>query len=110
MKQNKTICQKGNFIDEVFGDNIEYARIYDNNGITIIFSCDNKLIVKNFKNTKELIENYISMYNENEFTDMMFEDLDNLMGEVQKENDELKQKLNRQEEKILCSNCKSMEK
>ena len=109
MKQNKTICKKGSFIDEVFGDKIEYVRIYDNGGITIIFGCDNKLIVKQFKNTKELIENYISMYNENEFTNMMFSDLDNLAGEMQKENDELKQKLGNSKEKILCDNCRSME-
>lgn len=41
MEQNKIICKKGKFIDEVFGDEIEYARIYENKGITIIFSCDN---------------------------------------------------------------------
>lgn len=109
MKQNKTICKKGNFIDEVFGEEIEYARIYNNNGITIIFSCDNKLVIKNFKNTKELIENYISMYNENEFTNMMFSDLDNLMGEVQAENDKLKENIGNEKGKILCDNCREME-
>lgn len=111
MKQSKIMCKKGNFIDDVFGEEIEYARIFDSNGITIIFSCDNKLIIKNFRSTKELIESYISMYNENEFTNMMFTDLDNLAGEVQKENDELKQKLsnNESEERILCDKCRSME-
>lgn len=102
MKQNKTICKKENFIDEVFGDNIEYVKIYDRSGITIIFNCDNKLIIKQFKNSKELIQNYISMYNENKFTNMMFTDLDNLSGELQKENESLKNK-------ILCDKCKDME-
>lgn len=109
MKQNKTSCKKESFIDEVFGDEIEYARIYDENGITIIFNCDNKLIIKQFKNIRELIEKYISMYNENEFTNMMVSDLDNLMVEVQKENDKLKHNSDIQEEKILCNSCRNME-
>lgn len=107
MEQNKTNCKKGNFIDEVFGDKIEYARIYDSSGITIIFSCDNKLIIKHFKNIRELIEKYISMYNENEFTKMMFSDIDNLMAMVQKENEILKHKLDKKDTKILYDNCRS---
>lgn len=107
MEQNKIICKKGKFIDEVFGDEIEYARIYENKGITIIFSCDNTLVVKHFKNTRELIESYISMYNENEFTNIMFSDLDNLMAEVQRENEELKLVVNN--EKVLNDICKSMD-
>ena len=55
MEKNKIICKKGKFIDEVFGDEIEYVRIDENRHITIIFSCDNTLVVKHFKNTRELI-------------------------------------------------------
>ena len=31
MKNNKTICEKGSFIDDVFGEELEYVKIYDGN-------------------------------------------------------------------------------
>ena len=52
MKENRSICKKGKFIDEVFGETVEYVRIYDENGITIIFGMDNQIIVKEFKISK----------------------------------------------------------
>jgi len=110
MKDNKTICKKGKFIDDVFGEEIEYVKIYDNNGLTIIFGCDNKLIIKRFKSTKELIESYITMYNQNEFTDIMFSDLDNFLKIVQDENEELKEKLKDTGKRIYCINYENMEK
>ena len=109
MKQNKTICRKVNFTDNVFGEDIEYVRIIDKNGVTIIFNCDNKLVIKNFKSKKDLIESYISMYNETEFTNQMFSDLDNLMGEVQEENKKLKKNNILKKNKVLCNKCMMME-
>lgn len=110
MKDNKTIYKKGKFIDDVFGEEIEYVKIYDNNGLTIIFGCDNKLIIKRFKSTKELIESYITMYNQNEFTDIMFSDLDNYLKIVQDENEDLKEKLKDKNNRVYCINYENVEK
>lgn len=90
MKENKEIYKKREFIDEFFGEKIEYVSIKDNSKITILFNNDNKLVIKNFKNTKEIIERYISMYNKNEFIDSMFKELDNRIYDLQKENEKLK--------------------
>lgn len=110
MKNNKTICEKGSFIDDVFGEELEYVKIYDGNGLTIIFGCDNKLIIKRFKSTKELIESYITMYNQNEFTDIMFSDLDNYLKIVQDENEDLKEKLKDKKNRVYCINYENVEK
>lgn len=110
MKNNKTICEKGNFIDDVFGEELEYVKIYDRNGLTIIFGCDNKLIIKKFRNIKELIESYITMYNQNEFTDIMFSDLDNYLKIVQDENEDLKEKLKDKKNIVYCINYENVEK
>ena len=85
MKKNKEIYIKREFIDEFFGEKVEYVKIKDNNGITILFNNDNKLIIKNFVNTQEIIEKYISMYNKNEFIDTMFKELDDRIYNLQKE-------------------------
>lgn len=78
MKENdRTKCSKKSFIDETFGEKIEYVKIFDKKGMTIIFGTDERLIVKNFKNVGEMIEAYISMYNENQFINKMLDDLDN---------------------------------
>ena len=97
MKNNKTICEKGSFIDDVFGEELEYVKIYDGNGLTIIFGCDNKLIIKKFRK-------------ENEFTDIMFSDLDNYLKIVQDENEDLKEKLKDKENKVYCINYENVEK
>lgn len=86
MNENKTICEKGEFIDEVFGENVEYVRIYDEKGITIIFGTDNKIIVKEFKDTKELIEKFIEKYIECEFSDKIWQEQDEEFERLQEEN------------------------
>ena len=58
----KNICKKGKFVDEVFGENIEYVKIYNENGITIIFEMENHIVIKEFKNVRELIEKFIEKY------------------------------------------------
>ena len=73
-KNNKVV--KRNFIDDVFGENIEYVRIDSKDGITIIFDIDNKIYIKNFKNIKEIIESFISKCMENKFYNDLLDEQD----------------------------------
>lgn len=73
-KNNKVV--KRNFIDDVFGENIEYVRIDSKDGITIIFDIDNKIHIKNFKNIKEIIESFISKCMENKFYNDLLDEQD----------------------------------
>lgn len=114
MKENKAICKKEEFTDEVFGENIRYVRIYDDKGITIIWGMENQIIVKEFKNTKELIENFIEKYIECEFLDEMFREQEYKKEILEKENrdkneylKEILKSINKNEK--LCNRCKNME-
>lgn len=113
MKDKKNICKKSSFIDEAFGENNEYVRIYDENGITIIFGMDNKIIIKNFKNQKELIEKYIGKYIENEFTNELLIDQDREINRIKTENKILRDSVEnidtKKENDIICVNLKCME-
>lgn len=71
MKKGKNNFKKGNFINQTFGENMEYVTIYDDNGITLLFAVDNRVIINNFNNTKEIIEKYIDTYIENEFVNAL---------------------------------------
>lgn len=73
-KNNKVV--KRNFIDDIFGENIEYVRIDSKDGITIIFDIDNKIYIKNFKNIKEIIESFISKCMENKFYNDLLDEQD----------------------------------
>lgn len=73
-KNNKVV--KRNFIDDIFGENIEYVRIYSKDGIIIIFDIDNKIYIKNFKNIKEIIESFISKCMENKFYNDLLDEQD----------------------------------
>lgn len=115
MVENIKKCEKGEFIDEVFGDKIEYVKIFDEKGITLIFGMDNQIIVKNFKNTKELIEKFIEKYIECEYTDNMWQEIDNDRCELYVKNEyaitNLKKMIKYLEgkEDNLCDNCRNME-
>lgn len=74
MKKEKNNIKKGNFIDNTFGEKIEYVRILDNNGITLIFLNEGKFVVKKFKNTTELIEKYIEKYILKKFADSIIQE------------------------------------
>lgn len=84
MKKGKNNFKKGNFIDETFGEKIEYVRIFDNNGITLIFMNEGKIVIKKFKNTTELIEKYIEKYILKDYADSIIneqhEELENLIN------------------------------
>lgn len=73
-KNNKVV--KRNFIDDIFGENIEYVRIDSKDGIIIIFDIDNKIYIKNFKNIKEIIESFISKCMENKFYNDLLDEQD----------------------------------
>lgn len=73
-KNNKVV--KRNFIDDIFGENIEYVRIDSKDGITIIFDIDNKIYIKKFKNIKEIIESFISKCMENKFYNDLLDEQD----------------------------------
>lgn len=115
MKENKTICRKEEFIDEVFGEKVEYVRIYEDKEITIIFGMDNQIIVKKFKNTKELIEKFIEKFIECEFSDRMWKEQEEEMEILQDKNkfliECLKGTLKDLDSKsqVLCNKCKGME-
>lgn len=114
MKENKNICKKGEFIDEVFGENVKYVRIYDEKGITIIFGMDKQIIVKEFKNTKELIERFIEKYIECEFTNQLWTVQQNEIETLEKEKIELNGYLKEifkciDKNENLCDSCKNME-
>ena len=114
MKENRSICKKGKFIDEVFGETVEYVRIYDENGITIIFGMDNHIIVKEFKNTRELIEKFIEKFVECEFTDKLWTEQQNEIETLEREKRELNGYLKEifkciDKDENLCDECRNME-
>jgi hypothetical protein len=114
MKDNRSICKKGEFIDEVFGENVEYVRIYDDKGITIIFGMDNQIIIKKFKNTKELIEKFIEKYMECEFSDQLWQEQECEINALEKANRELNGYLKEifnciDKNENLCNSCRKVE-
>ena len=71
MKKTKKKFQKCNFIDSTFGDNVEYIKVVDDKGITIMYGIANKIMIKN---TKEIIEKYIEKCMEKEFLESLLEE------------------------------------
>ncbi len=87
---SKNICKKGQFIDEVFGENIEYVKIYNENGITIVFGMDNHIVVKEFKNVKELIEKFIEKYIEAKYLDQILIEQEQEIDSLQRDKQNIK--------------------
>lgn len=86
----KNICKKGKFVDEVFGENIEYVKIYNENGITIIFEMDNHIVIKEFKNVRELIEKFIEKYIETKYLDEILIEQEQEIDSLQRDKQEIK--------------------
>lgn len=86
----KNICKKGKFIDEVFGENIEYVKIYNENGITIIFEIDNHIVIKEFKNVRELIEKFIEKYIEAKYLDEILIEQEQEIDSLQRDKQDIK--------------------
>ena len=75
MKENRSICKKGEFIDEVFGENVEYVRIFDdrieilnpgdlygnkrleNLGTDNMLEVRNNTIIRLLEETTDIVEN-----------------------------------------------------
>ena len=86
----KNICKKGKFVDEVFGENIEYLKIYNENGITIIFEMDNHIVIKEFKNVRELIEKFIEKYIEVKYLDEILIEQEQEIDSLQRDKQDIK--------------------
>lgn len=72
MDDKKIIMRQDKFVDRVFGEEIEYIRIYTGQGIIVIFGTGEQIVVKYFASVKEVIEKYIEKVFENRFLkDMM---------------------------------------
>ena len=86
----KNICKKGKFVDEVFGENIEYVKIYNENGITIIFEMDNHIVIKEFKNVRELIEKFIEKHIEAKYLDEILIEQEQEIDLLQRDKQDIK--------------------
>lgn len=96
----KNICKKGKFVDEVFGENIEYVKIYNENGITIIFEMDNHIVIKEFKNVRELIEKFIEKYIEAKYLDEILIEQEQEIDSLQRDKQDIKAILKSAENKL----------
>ncbi|MDO5556687.1 MAG: hypothetical protein Q4G05_00355 [Clostridia bacterium] len=82
------IMQK-KFIDEVFGEEIEYTIIKEHGYYIIVYLVDNKINIKQFYNIEKLVEELITTREEKEFLNTLIEsqelEIDDLKNVIEQE-------------------------
>lgn len=91
-ENNKNITiRQGKFVDKILDKEIEYIRIDIEKGFIIIFGIEEQIVVKYFKNVKEIVEKYVEQYFENKFLNGILEEQETQISKLVMEKAKKKQ-------------------
>ena len=91
-ENNKNITiRQGKFVDKILDKEIEYIRIDIEKGFIIIFGIEEQIVVKYFKNVKEIVEKYVEQYFENKFLNGILEEQETQISKLVMEKSKKKQ-------------------